>query len=66
MKFWKEHAALRIILILAAFIAGMILIYVGWKTMPGKLSGLGIMFVGLALLLVALYLYNALYADPRK
>lgn len=65
-KFWKEHAQLRMILILASFVVGLVLIWVGWKTMPGKLAGLGVMAVGLALLLVALDIYNKPFQDPPK
>ena len=61
-KYLKEHVALRITLISVLFVIGMILIFVGWK-MTGKLSGLGIMLGGLALLLVALYFYNKPYTD---
>ena len=65
MKFWKEHAALRMGLMLAAFLAGMALVVAGWK-MTGRLAGLGIMLVGVALLLVTLWLYNTRFADPRE
>ena len=56
-NFWKDHAALRVALIALLFAAGMTLIIVGWK-MTGKLSGLGIMVVGLVLLLLSLFIYN--------
>lgn len=57
MKFWKEHVALRIVLMLLTFVSGMILLAVGW-TMTGQLSGLGLMLAGVALLLTTLALYN--------
>ena len=65
MKFWKEHAALRIVLMAVAFVLGLALMIYGWK-LTGKLNGLGIMLVGVALLLVTLYLYNTRFADPPK
>jgi hypothetical protein len=58
MKFWKNHAKLRFLLILLFFVAGLVLTFVGWR-MTGKLEGLGIMCLGLVLLLTALFLYNA-------
>lgn len=57
MKFWKEHVALRIVLMLLTFVSGMVLLAVGW-TMTGQLSGLGLMLAGVALLLTTLALYN--------
>ncbi len=60
MKFWKDHPALRIILIALFFVVGMTLLVMGWK-MQGNLTGLGIMIVGLCLLLAALYIYNKPY-----
>ena len=60
MNFWKNHASLRAVLIVLFFIVGMVLTLVGWK-MTGKLEGLGLMLVGIILLLVALFVYNAPY-----
>ncbi len=60
MKFWKEHQPLRITLITLCFVVGMVLLFMGWK-MQGNLAGLGIMIGGLALLLVAMALYNATF-----
>lgn len=57
MKFWKEHAGMRMILIALFFIVGLAMVAAGW-TMTGKLMGLGIMLVGLVLLLAALMIYN--------
>jgi len=58
MNFWKNHAALRGVLIALFFVLGMILTVVGWK-MTGELMGLGIMLVGMVFLLTALFVYNA-------
>jgi hypothetical protein len=59
-NFLKEHAALRVVLIAAAFLAGMTLVIAGWR-MTGSMSGLMQMLAGLALLLAALWLYNIAY-----
>ena len=60
MNFWKNHMTLRAVLIAVFFVLGMILTVSGWK-MTGKLVGLGIMMVGVVFLLVALFVYNAMY-----
>ena len=60
MNFWKNHTTLRGTLIVLFFVLGMILTIAGWK-MTGKLEGLGLMLVGIILLLVALFVYNAPY-----
>ncbi len=65
MVFWKEHRPLRVILMAVFFVLGLILVIAGWK-MTGQLAGLGIMLVGLCLLLTALFLYNAIYADGKN
>ena len=57
MNFWKEHGSLRALLIAVFFLAGLALVIYGWK-LTGKLSGLGLMLVGVAALLVALWIYN--------
>ena len=62
MNFWKNHLGLRATLIVLFFVVGMTLTLVGWK-MTGKLLGLGLMLLGIVLLLVALFLYNALYKN---
>ena len=61
MNFWKNHAALRGILIALFFVLGLVLTIVGWK-MTGKIEGLGLMLVGIVLLLTALFVYNAPYS----
>jgi hypothetical protein len=58
MNFWKNHAALRGVLIALFFVIGLVLTIVGWK-MTGKIEGLGLMLVGIVLLLTALFVYNA-------
>ncbi len=60
MNFWKNHAALRMVLIALFFVVGLTLTLVGWK-MTGELLGLGLMLVGIVFLLTALFVYNALY-----
>ena len=60
MNFWKNHLALRSVLIVLFFVLGMVLTVVGWK-MTGQLLGLGLMLVGMVFLLTALFVYNALY-----
>lgn len=65
MKFWKEHVALRIVLMACSFIIGMILLILGWS-MTGQLKGLGIMLVGLILILLTLALYNKPFEDPKS
>ena len=60
MNFWKTHATLRGVLIVLFFVVGMVLTVAGWK-MTGDLKGLGMMLVGIVLLLVALFVYNAPY-----
>ena len=61
MNFWKNHAALRGVLIALFFVIGLVLTIVGWN-MTGKLEGLGLMLVGIVLLLTALFVYNAPYS----
>ena len=60
MNFWKNHVALRFVLIAVFFVVGLALTLVGWS-MTGKLAGLGLMLVGIVLLLTALFVYNAAY-----
>ena len=57
MKFWKEHAALRVALLIILLVLGGAGILVGWR-MTGTLKRLAVMLLGLALLLVALKVYN--------
>ena len=57
MKFWKEHSAVRISVISALVVIGLVLVIAGWK-MTGTMTGLIIMLVGVALLLCGLKIYN--------
>ena len=65
MQFWKEHTALRMILMLVTFVLGIFLLIYGWRQ-SGQLGGLGLMLVGVVLLLVTLALYNKPFEDPKK
>ena len=65
MEFWKEHPALRVILIAVFFVLAMVMVVTGWG-MTGQLAGLGIMILGVALLLVALAIYNKPFQDPKR
>ena len=62
MNFWKNHVALRFVVIALFFVVGLVLTFVGWK-MTGKLEGLGLMLVGIVFLLTALFVYNAAYKN---
>ena len=64
MNYWKEHTTLRLTLMVILFVAGVILTFAGWS-MTGKMAGLGLMILGLALLLAALYLYNKPFQEPN-
>ena len=65
MNYWKEHTGLRLALMVILFVSGVILTFAGWS-MTGKMSGLGFMLLGLALLLAALYLYNKPFQEPKS
>lgn len=62
MNFWKNHAALRFVIIAVLFVAGCVLTFAGWK-MTGRLEGLGLMCLGIVFLLTALLVYNARYKN---
>ena len=65
MQFWKEHTALRMVLMLLTFVLGLFLLIYGWRQ-TGQMGGLLLMLAGLALLLVTLALYNKPFEDPKK
>ena len=46
------------------FAVGVALTFAGWS-MTGKMAGLGLMMLGIALLLAALYLYNKPFQDQN-
>jgi hypothetical protein len=60
MKFWKEHLLLRIVLMILFFVAGLVLVFVGWS-MTGEITGLYLMLLGIILMLTTLFLYNKAY-----
>ena len=65
MNFWKEHVVLRLVLIAAFFVVGLVLVIGGWK-MTGEMAGLIRMVIGVFMLLVALYIYNKPYTTPSR
>ena len=65
MQFWKEHTALRMVLMLLTFVLGLFLLIYGWRQ-TGQMGGLLLMRAGLALLLGTLALYNKPFEDPKK
>ena len=65
MQFWKEHTALRMVLMLLTFVLGLFLLIYGWRQ-TGQMGGLLLMLAGLALLLATLALYNKPFEDPKK
>ena len=62
MHFFTKHPAVRMALMIAFFVAGVALILIGWS-MTGTLAGVGVMLLGLALLLLTLYIYNKPFQD---
>lgn len=65
MEFGKKHTKCRIILMAALFIAGISLSVFGWG-MTGKMTGLGIMLIGIICSLMALWIYNCPFAEKKK
>ena len=65
MKFINENPVLRVASISVCFLLGVILVFTGWKQ-TGDLGGLIQMLIGVAVLLVALAIYNEPYSDKRK
>ena len=65
MQFWKEHTALRMVLMLLTFVLGLFLLIYGWRQ-TGQMGGLLLMLAGLALLLGTLALYNKTFEDPKN
>ena len=65
MEFFKQNPGLRIVLIIISFIAAIVFVITGWK-MTSEMTGLLIMIVGVAFLLVSLKIYNITFEDPKK
>lgn len=65
MKFWDNHAALRVALLLVFFALGFAGIFSG-LALQRLLSGVLLMLAGLAFLLAALWLYNQPFTDAKK
>lgn len=61
----KNHTVLRAALICIFFVVGLALVIGGWF-MHGSGTGLLIMILGTIFLLTALFVYNALYKDPKQ
>ena len=64
MNFINDNPILRVAVIGLCFIAGLVLVITGWQQ-TGELGGLIQMLVGVAVLLVALWIYNYPYRDKR-
>ena len=65
MNFINENPILRMASITICFIAGLVLVFTGWK-MTGELNGLIQMLIGVGVLILALAIYNYPYRDKRK
>mgnify|MGYP003425371606 CR=1 FL=1 len=65
MKFWKDHAALRIVLMVLFFVVGLALVLYGWS-LTGQMTGLILMLVGIILMLTTLLIYNQRFASRSK
>ena len=65
MNFINENPILRVASITICFIAGLVLVFTGWK-MTGELNGLIQMLIGVGVLILALAIYNYPYRDKRK
>ena len=65
MKFWKDHAILRIVLMILFFVVGLTLVLYGWS-LTGQMTGLILMLVGIILMLTALLLYNQRFTSRSK
>ena len=65
MRFWKEHVALRVSLILILTVVGLGMVIGGWK-MTGQMTGLIITLVGPELPIAALAINNTPFQDERS
>ena len=65
MKFWKDHAVLRIVLMILFFVAGLALVLYGWS-LTGEMKGLILMLVGIVLMLTTLLIYNQRFTSRSR
>ena len=65
MKFWKDHAALRIVLMILFFVVGLALVLYGWS-LTGEMTGLILMLVGVVLMLTTLLIYNQRFTSRSR
>ena len=65
MKFWKDHAALRIVLMILFFVVGLALVLYGWS-LTGEMTGLILMLVGIVLMLTTLLIYNQRFTSRSR
>lgn len=65
MKFWKDHAALRIVLMIMFFVVGLALVLYGWS-LTGEMAGLVLMLIGIVLMLTTLLIYNQRFTSRSR
>ena len=65
MKFWKDHAVLRIVLMILFFVVGLALVLYGWS-LTGEMIGLILMLVGVVLMLTTLLIYNQRFTSRSR
>ncbi len=65
MKFWKDHAVLRIVLMILFFVVGLALVLYGWS-LTGEMTGLILMLVGIVLMLTTLLIYNQRFTSRSR
>lgn len=65
MKFWKDHAALRIVLMILFFVVGLALVLYGWS-LTGEMTGLVLMLIGIVLMLTTLLIYNQRFTSRSR
>ena len=64
MKIFDDNPAILVGAILICFIAGLVLVFTGWKQ-TGEFGGLIQMIIGVGVLLIALAIYNHPYRDKK-
>ena len=67
MKFWKDHAALRIVLMVLFFVVGLALVLYGWS-LTGQMTGLILMLVGIMAVLICSFgcVTGFMYGKTKK